>query len=309
MTAPAETTALVIDDDVHVHAAVDRALDSSQVGRVIHAYTPGDGIRLAIETGPDVIMLDINMPEIDGYKVCRAIKENAVTRDIPVVFLTVETKVDHIARALDCGGVDYVSKPFNDIELRARIRVALRGKQLIELLKEQARVDALTGLFNRAALDDALRAVASSHARTGHLASLLMLDIDHFKIVNDLYGHGVGDEVLRGVGASIRACCRPYDTACRYGGDEFAIIFGHTDEDGARSATARLLERVREISVQAGDASVGVSLSAGLVSADTGGNSFEPSELMKAADAALYRAKQEGRDRIVTESFVIRGEG
>ena len=165
MTAAAETTALVIDDDVHVHAAVDRALDSSQVDRVIHAYTPGDGIRLAIETGPDVIMLDINMPEIDGYKkVCRAIKENALTRDIPVLFLTVETKVDHIARALDCGGVDYVSKPFNDIELRARIRVALRGKQLIELLKEQARVDALTGLFNRAALDELLHFVKRQSA-------------------------------------------------------------------------------------------------------------------------------------------------
>ena len=111
----AENVILVIDDSQSVHAEIDRVLGPPQVQEVLHAKVPGDGIRMAVERCPDVILLDINMPEMDGFKVCRALKENANTRDIPILFLTVETKADHIARALDCGAVDYVSKPFNSV--------------------------------------------------------------------------------------------------------------------------------------------------------------------------------------------------
>lgn len=300
-----ETVALVIDDDRAVHDAVRQVLEPPLVDRIESAYAPGDGIRRAIEIRPDLILLDIHMPGMDGFKVCRALKENAATRDVPVLFLTVEKKADHIARALDNGAVDYVSKPFNAIELQARIRVALRARDLIELLREQARVDALTGLLNRAALDDALLGVVSSHERTGASASLLMIDLDHFKQVNDRHGHGVGDDILREVGRVIRACCRPYDTACRFGGDEFAVIFSHADGNGAMTAAERMLRQIATIRVNAGDSGIeiGATVSGGLVTTLGIDDFFEPADLMKAADDALYRAKKEGRNRIVSGSL------
>lgn len=285
-----------------MHAEVNRVLGPPQPNRVLHARLPGDGIRIAIEQRPDVILLDINMPDIDGFKVCRVLKENATTRDIPILFLTVETKVDHIARALDCGAVDYVSKPFNRVELEARIRVALRGKNLIELLKDQARVDALTGLKNRVALDDALNAAVSSFVRTGTVSSLLMFDIDHFKGINDRHGHGVGDEVLRAIGACVRKCSRPYDTACRYGGDEFAVIYGQTDARDAMSAANRLVTEIRNVQIPAADLLIGATVSGGVVTMEDMSDLCGPADLLKQADARLYDAKKLGRDRIVLES-------
>jgi len=256
---------------------------------------------MAMDHCPDLILLDINMPDIDGFKVCRILKENSKTRDIPVLMLTVETKADHIARALDCGAVDYVSKPFNCVELQARIRVALRAKQLIEMLKDQARIDALTGLMNRTALDDALSATISSFVRMGTLASLLVFDIDHFKQINDRFGHGVGDEALRAVGACLRRCSRPYDTACRFGGDEFAVIYGQTDGGHARSAVDRLMSEIRNIRIPARDEMIGVSVSGGIVCTSQLDDFPTPADFMKKADACLYRAKGLGRDRIVSE--------
>jgi diguanylate cyclase (GGDEF)-like protein len=298
-----EIVVLVIDDDQSVHDAVDDVLLPDSVDEVVHAHAPGDGIRLAFEIRPTLVLLDINMPEIDGFKVCRALKENATTRDIPILCLTVETKADHIARALDCGAVDYVSKPFNDVELKARLRVALRAKDMIDMLREQARVDALTGLLNRAALDDALLGVASSHERNGQAACLMMMDLDHFKQINDRYGHGVGDDVLRRVGELLRKHSRPYDTVCRFGGDEFGVIFGQTEGAGALAAAQRILEALRATRVSAAGVEIGLTCSAGLVCTEPTPEFFEPADLMKAADAALYRAKNSGRDQLVAESF------
>jgi len=295
---PAQPTALVIDDDQHVHEEVEDALVPLLCAKVLRARSPGEGIRLALDHRPSVILLDVNMPDIDGLKVCRLLKENPGTRDVPVVFITVERRVEHLAQALDCGAVDYIAKPFHRVELQARVRVALRSQQLIELLKEQARIDALTGLHNRAALEDAVRAAASAYERTGAPASLLMLDVDHFKEVNDSHGHGVGDDVLRALGAAIRGCCRPYDTPCRYGGDEFVVIFGQVEGADGRRAAERLLGALREVRVPAGEDVLGVRVSAGLVSTEGLARTAEGARLIEAADAALYRAKQAGRDRL-----------
>ncbi|MBW2421539.1 MAG: diguanylate cyclase [Deltaproteobacteria bacterium] len=294
-----EIVALIIDDNERVHQEVDDAIMPEIVDRLLHAMNPGDGIRMALEHRPDLIMLDINMPEMDGFKVCHLLKEAEATRDIPILFLTVETKVIHIAKALDCGGVDYISKPFNDIELRARVRVSLRHKQMVDLLREQARIDALTGLVNRAALDDALVAAASAHERTGQSVSLLMLDIDHFKAVNDGFGHGVGDDLLRAVGDAIRTCCRPYDVAGRFGGDEFGILFGQVEGVEGRSAARRLMGELRALELRAGPDSLVVTVSAGMITTAEMPGEFTAAEFMKAADVALYEAKRRGRNRLV----------
>lgn len=294
-----EICVLVIDDDATVHPRVEEALAPQIAARVLAARAPGDGIRLALDERPAVILLDVNMPSMDGFKVCRLLKENELTRDTPVLFLTVESNVVHLQRAFDCGASDYIRKPVNPIELQARVRVALRDHALVTLLREQARIDALTGLMNRAALDDALAAAASARERTGSVSSLLMLDVDHFKNINDSRGHGAGDELLRAIGSAIRACCRPYDTACRFGGDEFAVVFGQIEGDRARCAAARLREELRALEVGTAGGVLGFTLSAGLASTAQLSASFHPDELFQAADAALYAAKAGGRDCLV----------
>jgi diguanylate cyclase (GGDEF)-like protein len=294
-----EIRVLVIDDDETIHDEVERALKPHLVDHIENSYTPGDAIRAAFESPPDVILLDINLPDMDGFKVCRILKESGATRDVPVLFLTVDTNVVHLARALDCGATDYIRKPVNPIELQARVRVALRDKQLVNLLKEQARIDALTGLWNRAALDDALVAAAASHERTAQPVSFLMVDLDHFKEVNDGYGHGVGDQLLRSSGSAIKACCRPYDIPCRFGGDEFGVIFGQVEGTDAHCAAKRMLERLREVEVAVGANTLTVATSAGLAPSDALRDGFSAQDMLKAADSALYRAKKKGRNELV----------
>jgi len=289
---------LLIDDDRLVHAAVEREL-AGRVDRILHAFEPEEGLRLALQEGPDVILLDMNLPRMDGLKVCRHLKEAPSTRDVPIVFLTVDQRVQHLARALETGGADYIRKPFDPVELRARVEAALRLRRMIDLLRDQAWIDPLTGLKNRAALDDALAAASAACERTGQPSSLLLLDVDHFKLVNDRHGHGVGDELLRRVAAAIRRGSRPYDTSCRFGGDEFAVVYAQTDAGGAACAAARVVEAVAGIEIPTEAGPLRPTCSAGLACTEVLEVPFAPDEWLKAADAALYDAKRQGRNRLV----------
>jgi diguanylate cyclase (GGDEF)-like protein len=293
-----DITILVIDDDKSIHTAIKNRLQG-MVDRILTAETPTAGIRMAIQEKPDVILLDINMPQLDGYKVCSHFQSNSVTRDIPVVFLTADNNVDHLAKALDCGGSDYILKPFNAIELEARVRAALRTKNMLDLLREKTKIDALTALNNRAAMDDALIAAVAAYHRTGEPLALLMIDLDGFKDINDTYGHGVGDAILRKIGESIQNCCRPYDTACRFGGDEFCVILAHVEGSDVQSVAQRILSGINSVQVAAGADSISVTTSAGFASSDTMPDAFDPSDLIKAADEALYKAKREGRHCLI----------
>jgi diguanylate cyclase (GGDEF)-like protein len=297
LTTEPETAILIVDDDQTIHAAVQTGL-AGMIGRLFATDDPVQGIRIATQQHPDLILLDINMPKMDGLKVCRHLREAPSTRDIPIIFLTVDRDIRHLAKALDCGGSDYILKPFNKIELQARVRAAMRTKRLIDLLKEQARIDALTGLQNRAALDDTLRAAAAAYERVGQPASLLMIDIDHFKAINDEHGHGVGDEVLRQVGSTIRRSCRPYDVACRFGGDEFAVVLGLTDGPDAEHVSERLFAQLTDDGAPSQHRTFGFTISAGLVSTATLDGCMVASEFLKSADAALYTAKRNGRGRL-----------
>jgi diguanylate cyclase (GGDEF)-like protein len=290
-------TILVIDDDASIHRAVERRLEGV-VDHVLKADSPTKGLQFAIQEKPDIILLDVNMPQIDGFKVCRNLQENPTTHSIPILFLTADHNPENLAKALDAGASDYISKPFNAVELEARVRVALRTKQMIDLLQEKARIDALTGLHNRAQMDDALIAATSAFHRTGQSLALLMIDLDHFKKINDTYGHGVGDDVLRKVGVSIRAGCRPYDTACRFGGDEFGVILAQADIACGEQISERILDEINGIKIRAGSDEIDVACSGGLAAATEMPSGFEPADLLKAADEALYIAKSEGRNRL-----------
>jgi diguanylate cyclase (GGDEF)-like protein len=293
---------LIVDDDRLVHQALEAAL-AGRLERILHAHEPEEGLRMAIEARPEVILLDVNMPRMDGLKLCRHLKETPGTRDIPILFVTVEANVQHLARALEIGATDYIRKPFDPIELRARVEAALRLGRMIALLRDQAWIDPLTGLKNRAALDDALAAAASAFVRVRQPSALLLLDLDRFKQVNDEHGHGIGDELLRGVGAAIRASCRPYDTAARFGGDEFAVLYTRVDPEAARNAAERLLEAVRQAKSGSERGSVRARVSAGLVAIQSGAEPFDAADLMKAADDALYEAKRAGGERLAVRAL------
>ncbi len=289
---------LLVDDDRVVHEALEREL-AGRVERVLHAYEPEEGLRIAFQERPDIILLDVNLPRMDGLKLCRHLKETPSTRDVPILFLTVDGNVQRLARALEIGATDYIRKPFDPVELRARVAAALRLRRMIDLLRDQAWIDPLTGVKNRAAFDDALAAAAAAFERVAQPAAVLLLDLDHFKDVNDQYGHGVGDELLRRVGSAIRACCRPYDTACRFGGDEFAVVYTQAEGMDARRAVVRVLDAIREISVTTDGGPVRARCSAGLACTKGSRDPFAPGDLVKAADEALYEAKRAGRDRLV----------
>jgi len=287
------TTLLLVDDDHAIHESVERPL-SDVIERFLHATAPEDGLRLALSEHPDVILLDVNMPHIDGLKICRLLKEASSTRDIPILFLTVERNLQNLARAFDIGGSDYILKPFKDIELRARVSVALRTKRAFDLVKEQARVDALTGLANRGAMESSLSAAVSCHERHGHPLSLLIVDLDGFKQVNDTFGHGVGDELLRRVGDCLRKGSRPYDVPCRYGGDEFVVLLGQTDGLTAHNVAERILGEINALRVEVHGDTIAVRASGGLATSAGMRCEFTPEDLMKAADRALYVAKRRG---------------
>jgi diguanylate cyclase (GGDEF)-like protein len=294
-------TLLIVDDDRYVHESLEEVL-GGRVANILHAYEPEEALRLAATGRPDVVLLDVNLPRVDGFKLCRHLKETPSTRDVPILFVTIEANVERLARALEIGAIDYIRKPFDPLELRARVEGALRLGRMIALLRDQAWIDPLTGLKNRAALDDALDAAAAAYDRVGQPAALLLLDLDQFKQVNDEHGHGVGDELLRSVGAAIRACCRPYDTPTRFGGDEFAILYAQTDRAGAEQAAQRVLEALRNVKPPEGCAAVRTRASGGLLFAPAGGKLFRGAELMKLADEALYEAKRAGGDRLVVRT-------
>jgi diguanylate cyclase (GGDEF)-like protein len=291
---------LLIDDDRSTHQALDREL-ADEPFEILHALVPEEGIRLALRERPSVILLDLNMPGMDGLKVCRHLKDTPGTRDTPILFLTVDRNVDHLARALECGGSDYLLKPFHPVELRARLAAALRVQRMIALLRDQAWIDPLTGLKNRAAMDDALRAVAAAFERVEQPAALLLLDLDYFKEINDANGHGVGDQLLRGVGDALRSVCRPYDTPCRMGGDEFAVVYAQTDGASAVRAAQRAVAAIGAVQVAGPRGPIRASCSAGLCSSAGFVEAFTAEKLFATADARLYQAKQAGRGRLVVD--------
>jgi diguanylate cyclase (GGDEF)-like protein len=296
-----QPTILLIDDDPALHTSLDTYHDVL-LAKILHATAPEDGIRQAVTELPDLILLDLNMPRMDGLKVCSHLKETECTRDIPILFLTEDRKIQHLAKALECGANDYILKPFNIVELKARVRVALRIKLMFDILREQARVDALTSLKNRAAMEDALESAIAAYRRSGQPFSVIMLDLDNFKKINDNYGHGVGDEVLRTVGNTISNYSRPYDTACRLGGDEFGVIVGHTEGPDAEVAARRIVDNIHILSIPTESGWVNVRCSAGLASSSDLDIEFEAADILKLADRSLYTAKENGKAQLAIAS-------
>ena len=289
---------LIVDDQaVNVQALYHAFAADHQVFVATGGHQAAKMVR---DKRPDLVLLDVVMPDLDGYEVCARLKADPETRDIPVIFVTSQGDEAAETRGLDVGAVDFITKPINPRIVRARVRTHLTLKQQSDQLRQVALIDGLTGLYNRRHLDEVLAKESRLAARSARPLSVLMLDVDHFKRFNDRYGHGAGDECLRQVGAALRATLnRPGDLVARYGGEEFACVMPETEPSGALAVAQMLEERVRQLQIPHADSTTApvVTVSIGVATTD---RSFtgDAAQLLTLADGALYRAKHAGRGRV-----------
>jgi two-component system cell cycle response regulator len=285
---------LIVDDSPDA-----LALARVRLGRegldLVYAGGGKAGLAMAKSERPDLILLDIDMPDMSGFDVCIALKADSELSMIPVIFLSGSGGPEDKVKGLELGAVDYVTKPFDAFELRARVNAALRTKRMQDLLIERANVDPLTGLANRRGLMERLEQEWARVQRRGGALSFIMGDIDHFKEVNDAHGHEVGDRTLREVARAIAGQCRKTDLPCRYGGEEFAIVVPDESASGAAELAERCRQAVEAVRVSVGLEAVRTTASFGAADA-TGADS--PGAMIQHSDEAMYRAKNAGRNRV-----------
>ena len=292
---------LVAEDSLVVRAVVRDQLEE-QGYEVIEAVDGEAALAQAIAGRPDAILLDIEMPGLDGYQVLARLKADVELADIPVVFLTGRTGTADMVEGLRAGAHDYLRKPFEPAELMARIAGAVRIKRLQDELRLRnadldrlSRIDGLTGLYNRRHIDEQLRKETASASRHDQPLAILMLDIDHFKKVNDTHGHPGGDIVLVECARRLQSIARDDDVLGRWGGEEFIIIAPQTDLDGALALGERVRAAIAENPIDLSDQKIAITVSVGCAAA------IEPvKSLVAKADSALYRSKAEGRNRVTS---------
>ena len=265
------------------------------------ALSGEEGLALAQELRPDLILLDVMMPGMDGFEVCRRLKAEPDLADIPVLFLTAAQDDVEIERGLALGAVDYVSKPFSLPILKARMHNHLALKRKSDELAQLASTDGLTRVANRRQFDISFDSEWSRAQRHARALSLIVVDVDHFKRFNDRYGHAEGDHCLQRVAEALSSCTRrPGDLVARYGGEEFVALLPDTDAAAARAIGDKMREAVSALAIAHADNSAcrNVSVSLGLATA-VPDPSATAAGLLAAADRRLYRAKETGRNRIV----------
>lgn len=248
------------------------------------------------DSPPDLILLDIMMPDIDGYEVCRRLKEDPQTGHLPVIFLSALSDAEDEEKGLNLGAVDYIAKPFNPAIVKARIRNHMNLKMKTDLLEDMSHIDGLTQIANRRFFDSTLKREVNRLSRSGKPLGLIMLDIDFFKAFNDNYGHGKGDECLIKVAAALQAVIkRPGDLLARYGGEEFVVLLPETSSDGVQQVAETLRQAIEELRYPHEHSPIAsyLTISLGGVSAFT--RDLSEAELLKQADQALYQAKEAGR--------------
>ncbi len=290
---------LIVDDMPANIAVLVKALTSDY--EISVAVDGEDALSIAAsEHAPDLILLDIMMPGVDGYEVCRRLKKDAATREIPVIFITAKDAEKDETRGLELGAVDYITKPFSLPIVKARVKTHLELKRKSDLLENLASLDGLTCIANRRRFDQLLEAEWSRALRTASWISIIMLDIDFFKAFNDNYGHAAGDDCLRKVAEALEGSLRrSADTVARYGGEEFVAILPGTEPDGASTVAETLRQAVELLAIAHAYSAVSqvVTVSAGVASAIPMADS-SAGTLVACADKRLYEAKFEGRNRV-----------
>ena len=249
---------------------------------------------------PDIVLLDVMMPGLDGFETCRRIKADPATVHIPVIMVTALQDVDDLVRGFEAGADDFLTKPVNGLALMARLRSQLRRKRHHERILEQSLADQLTGAFNRRYFDaHAPRLAARCRAACRSIA-ILIVDIDQFKRINDTYHHAAGDRVLKEVVHRFMSALRPFDLVARMGGDEFAIVLPETNFDAAIQIAERLRRRIADFPIEG----IAVTVSIGAAASSPDGEE-ELDATLQRADTGLYQAKRAGGNRVTGEANEI----
>jgi two-component system, cell cycle response regulator len=293
---------LLVEDSAAIRALVRRMLVAG--GHVVLEAAGGAAaLTVCREQQPDVVLLDVEMPEMSGWDVLAAMKADPDLRDVPVVFLTGRSDTTDMVDGLRLGAHDYLRKPCEPTELLARVQAAARVKRLQDELRQRnedldriSRTDALTGLRNRRHVEEYLAKLTSLARRNLEPIAVLVIDIDHFKSVNDEHGHEAGDAVLREVAGRMQDSVRLEDMVGRWGGEEFLVVLPNTTDQGAAELAERLRQVVADTPCRLADGdAVQVTISVGCAASliDDAGI------LVRSADAAMYEAKQTGRNRVV----------
>jgi two-component system, cell cycle response regulator len=292
---------LLIDDSVDVHRLLSARLKHEHIQ--LHCVASASEAREAMQTVvPATILLDLDMPEVDGFAVLRQLKDSGETHNIPVIILSGLQGSEDKVTAFDLGAADYVTKPFDMAELRARLRATLRLHHLLRLLADRADLDGLTGLGNRSHFNKRWAEKVAESQRYNRPLSLAMIDVDHFKRVNDTFGHPAGDEVLQGLASMLLNQLRKPDVACRYGGEEFALIMPNTSPEDAAVVAERIREDIAQRTWPRHPQSP-ITVSIGIVGSHGHSGSITPEQWIEAADRNLYAAKRAGRNRLVTSGL------
>ncbi|MBW1740106.1 MAG: diguanylate cyclase [Deltaproteobacteria bacterium] len=295
---------ILVVDDSRLIAHVAKTILTKRGHDVIVAQDGLAGLEAAKSEKPNIILLDLIMPVMDGYQVCQQLKEESSTKEIPVIMLTSKAEPADKVKGLEMGALDYVTKPFDEGELVARVNIQLQLQELYKALQEKNRQlqemanrDGLTGLYNHRYFHEQLSKDFLRARRYHEALSCVLLDIDFFKKFNDTYGHQTGDVVLNTLGRVIKDSIRDSDLAARYGGEEFALVLYHTDGPAAFQVAERLRQMVEGCEIHDKDNVLHVTISVGIATFPHE-KIHDSKELIECADKALYRAKEKGRNRV-----------
>lgn len=296
-------TILLVDDEPINISVLAEFL--AQEYRILFAKTGLEALAMVHEKKPDLVLLDIGLPDISGYDVCLKIKTNQSTQNIPVVFSTAKDSAEDEVIGLNLGASDYITKPFNINLIKARVRNQIRLKQKTDLLEQLANLDGLTELPNRRYFDEHFESEWRRAARKGVPLSVALVDIDYFKGYNDRYGHSAGDDCLRAVARSLaKGANRGGEFVARYGGEEFIFVWPEIDLKESIQAAELACRTIQNMKIENKSSDLGevVTVSIGVANLIPGRDSRK-TDLIEAADEQLYKAKNQGRNCVVAQSL------
>jgi len=292
-----ENSVLIVDDETTYVTMLTNML--SQDYMVYAARNGQDAVWLAKEYQPDVILLDIVMPELDGYETLAQLKSDEDTQSIPVIIISGHCDIEHEEKGLALGASDYISKPYSPSIVKLRVKNQINIVNQLRMINHLSTTDQLTGIPNRRSFNLQVNKEWGRNMRDKKPLSLMILDIDRFKVFNDTYGHQQGDEVLRIIATALKdSLRRSSDFAARWGGEEFVILLPNTDMSGALINAERIRENIEQIPITISNVhTVGVTVSIG-VTTIIPAQEINQSELISQADKALYTAKEKGRNMV-----------